>query len=210
MYKIQIQNKLLKNNQITAMHIMVAIIFILLGAITSSLPKNVSISIDIYIPIYGYILLFSGIVITGITIFKNKKIIQGKANKFLRYYELIILLSVLIYTLMKKLYLPFTYAATTLLGVIFAIVWEQYGKKEHFVIIDEKGVSIPKFMRVKIIPWRNIKRFLLKHGLITIDCRNNTLFQYKKLEKVDKEKIQKYVEEKIAENAEKYDADWDS
>lgn len=209
MFKIKIQNKLLKNNQITAMHIMVAIIFILLGAITSSLPKDLSISIDKYIPIYGYILLFSGISIIGITVFKNKKIIQGRANKFLRYYELIILLSVLIYTLMKSWYLPFTYAATTLLGVIFAIVWEQFGKKEHHIIIDEKGVSIPKFLRKKIIPWQSIERLLLKHGLITIDCRNNKLFQYKRLERVNTEELETFIEEKIKENAHKYDVDWE-
>src|SRR5690554_907972 len=130
MYEIPIQNQLLKTNQITAMHMMVAIIFIILGAITSSVPKDIVDTYDTYINIYGYIMLSLGIVIIILSVFFNKKIIQSKYNSILRFIEVIVLISILIYTFVNSWYLPFTYATTTLLGVIFAIIWEHHGDRK--------------------------------------------------------------------------------
>lgn len=210
MYEIPIQNQLLKTNQITAMHMMVAIIFIILGAITSSVPKDIVASYDIYINIYGYIILSLGIIIIILSIFFNKKIIQSKYNSILRYIEVIVLISILIYTFINSWYLPFTYATTTLLGVIFAIIWEHHGKKEHVIKIEEDGLYIPKFLRNQKLNWHEIERLMIKHGLVTIDCRNNKLYQFQLNDNNIKEEVSTYAQQKIEENESKYDTGWDA
>ena len=210
MYEIPIQNQLLKTNQITAMHMMVAIIFIILGAITSSVPKDIVASYDIYINIYGYIILLLGILIIILSIFFNKKIIQSKYNSILRYIEVIVLISILIYTFINSWYLPFTYATTTLLGVIFAIIWEHHGKKQHAIKLDKDGLYIPKFLRQQKLNWHEIERLMIKHGLVTIDCRNNKLYQFQLTNNDIKEEVSTYAQQKIEENESKYDAGWDA
>lgn len=209
MFEVKIFHKILKNNQVTAMHIMVAIIFIILGTITSSIPQSVVNKYDIYIKIYGFILLALGIAISILTIFFNKKIIQSKFNSIIRYVEVFVLLSIIIYTLFYQWYLPFAYAFTSLLGVVFAILWEKHGKKDHTILVKEDGVHIPRFMRHQTIPWKNIQRLILRHGLITIDTRSNKLVQHLVLNKEELEGIEEYATQKILENEASYVKDWD-
>lgn len=209
MFEVQIYHKILKTNQVTAMHIMVAIIFIILGAITSSIPQLIINQYDIYIKTYGIIILSIGILIAILTVFFNKSIIQSKYNKYIRYLELIILLSIIIYTFFQHWYLPLAYAFTSLLGVIFAILWERHALKEHKIIIQEDGVHIPRFMRHQILPWKNINRLILRHGLITIDTRANKLIQHPVLNNNELKGLTEYAQEQIQKHASSYVKDWD-
>lgn len=210
MYKIKIKNTLLKNNQVTSLHIMVALIFIILGALAIAVPGRFAPEADVYIKTIGAVILITGISLIVVTMFFNKKIIQTKYNKIIRYIELTLLIGLMIYTLKNQWYLPFAYVLSTLLGIVFAILWEKYAEKDHYINITEEDIIIPGFFKNKHLAWSEIGRVLLKHGLITIDCRNNKLYQFPALEHSGtKEEIERFSKERIEAEKGNYDANWE-
>jgi len=199
-----------KNNQVTAIHLMVGILLLTLGYLTVLVPENIKTTKYLFLNIYGTIILSIGIALIVLSIFFNKKIIQSKYNFVLRIIEMISLLTICIYSFSQKWYLPGAYSLTAIMAVVFAFIWEKNAQHDIDILIKDKNVEIPKFLKRKIIPWKEIKNVVLNHGILTIDCRNNKLYQFpiKEIKIPNQEKIQSFCREKIAKHEHEYNKDW--
>lgn len=147
-----------------------------------------------------------------LSIFFNKKILQIKRlNYTLRLLELVTLILLLVYTFRHELPLQLTYISTALLALILTTLWEKRSARDTEIKMDDKGITIHHFLRSKKLSWSEIQRVIFKHGIITIDCRNNRLYQYPlssgTLSEADRQGLA-FAEKSIQEHADRYQGDW--
>jgi hypothetical protein len=201
-----------KKHQITSIHLMSGLLLMVMGAVTWAIPDAAKTIVYNYLNYAGLCYAFTGLMIIVISIFFNKKIIQhpGK-NIVLRIFEGILLGSILIYCLIKQWYLPAAWSGAGFIAVMLAMFIENTSTKHKMIIVNEEGVLLPGLARNVTLPWQDIQRLLLKHNVITIDCRDNKLYQFE----VNKERlaynaadIEDFARDKIASNADKYQKDW--
>jgi len=185
-FTIPISGSKVKKHQVTAMHLIAGFLLIVMGLVTFVTPYAVGIirpainnpqKPDVSVINYlGLAYALFGLVLIIITTFFNKKVIQTKANFPLRIIEIIAFLSILFYSLLQKWYLPAAYSGAALMGIILAYFLEKSGHSPQSILINERGIKIPG--RSGNILWQNIKAVIFKHNVITIDCKDNKLFQY--------------------------------
>lgn len=209
-FKVKVFHNKIKNNQVTALHLMVAFLFMVLGLFTVIVPDTIKTLQFLYLENIGWLYFCFGILLLIISIFYNKKIIQTKKSRILRIIEIIALGIIIIYALFHKWYLPASYCFAALIGVGFSYLWEKQALKELNIQFSEKGVVIPKIWTNKKINWQDIKNIILKHNVITIDCKDNKLIQYNINSLYEKSavEIENYTDEKIKNNAHLYQEDW--
>lgn len=202
-YKIPVQQNKIKNNQVTALHLMVGILFFVIGLVTWGIPSSVKTMQFLFLENFGILYSILGISILIISIFYNKKIIQTKKGEILRIIELLALFIIIIYSFFQRWYLPVAYSLTAMIGITFAYFWEKKAKKSMFVHINEKGIQLPFFIKDKLINWHELERVIIKHNVLSIDCRNNKLIQYNINfpYEFDHRKAEQYSMERITENA---------
>lgn len=208
--RIKVFNNKIKNNQVTALHLMVAFLFIVLGLVTVVVPDIIKTIQFQFLENIGWLYFGFGILLLIISIFYNKKIIQTKKSRILRIMEIIALSVIIIFTLFHQWYLPASYCFATLIGVGFSYLWEKQALKELNIIISEKGVFIPKIWTNKKINWQDLNNIILKHNVVTIDCKDNKLIQYNIISLYNKPapEIKIYTDEQIKKYAHLYQEDW--
>jgi hypothetical protein len=211
MYQILLEGKQLKRNQITGMHLMVGFLLIGIGMVTWLVPNSIKQTELEFLNYIGLAYAILGFFIVVICMFFNKKVIQTKANAFLRFVEIISLAVVLIYSLIKQWHLPAGYSGSALLAIILAYYLERNHKKDKTAGFDEKGIHIPGLGKHTNAPWSEIKNVILKHNILTVDFRNNKLHQAnvsKNNKNLDYSGFNQFVQDQIAINQNKYRADW--
>ena len=125
--------------------------------------------------------------------------------------EIIILILMLIYSAYKKWYLPVGYSSTALIGIILAYYFEKNNKKDKIASFNEKGIKIPGLGRHSNAPWSEIKNIILKNNILTIDFRNNKLYQAqlsKNNSLLDHNEFIQFAKDKISKNEKNYREDW--
>lgn len=203
-----LQNKL-KRNQVTALHLMVGFLLILMGFVTWLIPGSLKSMRYAFLDTISLIYIVFGFFLLFVSVFFNKKIIQGKSNLLIRFMEVTALFPILIYSLIQKWYLPATYSAAAFTGIVFAYFWEKNAGKKAQVHIDKEGVRLPHFTG-KTLKWPEIERLIIKHGVLTIDCRNNHLYQYE-IENINSDIIYKllnFTDKNIENSLHLYKPDW--
>lgn len=208
-YTLHVRGKAIKKNQITGLHIMLGLLFLFIGILSlageAARPsENASVLADWWVFGFGGLLLI-------ISIFFNKKILQVRElNYTLRLLEFVTLLLILIYSYRHQFFLQFTYIGTALIALVLTTVWEKRSEKFTPVILDSEGIRIGHFLRPRKLNWSEIQRVIFKHGILTIDCRNDRLFQYPvsaPLSPLDREALE-FAERSIREHAHAYRGDW--
>jgi hypothetical protein len=177
MYQIVLEGKQIKRNQVTGMHLMAGFLLITMGLFTWLVPNSVKQKEFDFLNYAGLVIAFLGLIIVFVCIFFNKKIIQTKANLSLRLLELSSLTLILLYSLYQKWYLPAGYSAVALLGIILAFYWEKTGKKNKVATFTDEGAHVPGLGKDTDLPWQAIRQILLRHNILTVDCRDNKLYQ---------------------------------
>lgn len=211
MYKILLEGRQLKRNQITGMHLMVSFILIGIGMVTWLVPNSVKQTNLQFLNYVGFAYTLLGFLILITSIFFNKKVIQTKANSVLRIIEIIALALVLIYSYYKHWYLPLGYSAAALLGIILAYYFEQNHKKDKTAQFDAEGIHVPGLGKHSNAPWEEIKNIIIKHNILTIDFKNNKLYQAnisKNNPDTNNNDLIAFAKDHIEKNKEKYRADW--
>lgn len=178
MYQIALEGKQVKKNQVTGMHLMAGFLLIVMGFLTWLVPNAVKQEEFDFLNWVGLAYAFFGVAILIICIFFNKRIIQTKANFTLRILEVFSLAPILVYSLIQKWYLPAGYSAAALLGIILAFYWEKAGKQKRIATFDDNGLHLPRVGKNSQLAWQDITRVLLRHNILTIDCKDNKLFQF--------------------------------
>jgi hypothetical protein len=203
-----LQNKL-KRNQVTALHLMVGFLLIVMGFVTWLVPGSLKRIEYAFLDTISLIYIAFGCFLLLVSVFFNKKIIQGKSNLFIRFLEVLALLPILIYSLMQKWYLPAAYSTAAFIGIAFAYLWEKSAGRKVQVVVTDTGVHLPYFSG-KTLKWPEIERFIIKHGVLTVDCRDNHLYQYE-IQATDPRiiaSILTFAEQNIARSKHLYDTDW--
>ena len=177
MYQIVLEGKQIKRNQVTGMHLMAGFLLIVMGLFTWLVPNSVKQKEFDFLNYAGLVIAFVGLIIVFACIFFNKKIIQTKANLALRLLELSSLALILLYSLYQKWYLPAGYSAVALLGIILAFYWEKTGKRNKIATFTDAGAHVPGLGKNTDLPWQAIRQILLRHNILTVDCRDNKLYQ---------------------------------
>jgi hypothetical protein len=211
MYQIFLEGKQLKRNQITGMHLMVGFLLIGIGMVTWLVPDNVKQTALQFLNYAGLIYTLLGFIIIITCIFFNRKIIQTKANLVIRIIEIIALLLMLMFSVYKQWYLPVGYSSAALIGIIITYILEKNNKKDKVTIFNETGIKIPGLGRHSNASWPEIKNIILKNNILTIDFRNNKLYQAhlsKNNKSLNKEDFVSFVQEQIIKNVDSYKEDW--
>lgn len=179
MYQIILEGKKIKRNQVTGMHLMAGFLLIAMGLLTWLVPNSVKQEEFDFLNYTGLTYALFGLLVIVVCIFFNKKVIQTKANLVLRFFEICSMTAILIYSLVHKWYLPAGYSSAALLGIILAFYWEKTGKRNRIATFTDQGVHIPGLGKSTDLNWKEIKKVILKHNILTIDCVNNKLYQIK-------------------------------
>lgn len=211
MYQILLESKQLKRNQITGMHLMVGFLLIGIGMVTWMVPDDVKQPALHFLNYFGLMYALLGFAIILICILFNKKIIQTKANAVIRIIEIIALLLMLAFSVYKKWYLPIGYSSVALTGIIITYLLEKNHKKDKKAIFNEKGIKIPGLRRHSNAPWSEINNIILKNNILTIDFRNNKLYQAhlsKNNTELNRQDFILFAKEQISNNSANYKEDW--
>ena len=211
MYQIVLEGKQVKKNQVTGMHLMAGFLLLVMGFVTWMVPNSIKQQEFNFLNAAGIGYSLLGLAIIIICIFFNKKIIQSPANFALRILEVVALISILAYSLVQKWYLPAGYSGAALLGIILAYYWEKNGKKSRLATFNDKGVFIQGLGRKSELAWQDITRILLRHHILTVDCKDNKLFQLhleRNSNKVNGEEFETYCKIHIEAKKHLHKADW--
>ena len=169
-YDLPVIGEKIKPHQVTALHLLSALAFTGTGAL-----------IVIYnysIPIWGLAILIAGLVLLGITIFKNTWLTKTKANFFARIAEFVIALGIAILSFVQQWKFPMGIFGVLSAAVLFAIFWERAAGQALSIHIDDTGIMLPVTARKRFIPWVVVEEVVLRYGTLSIECLENRLHQW--------------------------------
>jgi hypothetical protein len=158
----------------------------------------------------GIAILLSGVGLFLFTTTRHKWLIERKRNLMLCVAELGILIVFAGFSLIKQQYIPGALYTLGCLAVITGIFQSLQSGNVLTVTLDEQGIALPSAARKKFLDWSEVERVLLKFGILTIDCRDNRLFQWDTLQSnVNQDEFQSFCLEQIAAGKNKIDKnDW--
>lgn len=210
MYEFILKKKTVKRNQVTAFHIIAALILIILGFLTVITPFSLNIfnagkehTTQIRFGIVNYFgLLFAiiGIFILVVSIFFNKRYIQKRNNLIIRIIEIICFTIILAYCLFQKYYLPAAYSAAALLGIILAYFIENAEQREIRIEILENSIRMKSKLKDSNWEWHQLENFILKHNVITLHTTEKKMYQFIiEPQPYSTEEVNNYTQSKIKE-----------
>lgn len=156
---------------------MAGFLLLVMGLVTWLVPNQVKQETFDFLNYAGLGYAFFGLLLILISIFLNKKIIQGKGNFVLRTLELIAFATIVTYSLYQRWYLPAAYSGAALIGIVLAYYWERSGHKNRLAMFSDAGVRISGLGSKSQMSWQDLNRIMLRHRILTVDCRDNKLFQ---------------------------------
>jgi hypothetical protein len=192
-YELPVADKKVKPHQVTALHLICALAFIGTGAI-----------IFVYnyvITYWGLALLIVGIMLLITTIGRNKWLITRNINTAFRIIELSIALSMAVLSALNGWKFPIIIYSVLSTAILFALYWERTALAPMLVHIANDGVKLPATSRNRFLPWTEIEQVVYKYGILTVDCLNNTLYQWNITNNgTDSERLEAYCYNMIEEH----------
>lgn len=194
---------------------MAAFLLIIMGAVSATIIKALAetqaalLNSDIFYAVSG-IYVLAGILILFITIKYNKQITQKRSNSTrLRIFEILLLLPILIYCLVKQWHVPAAYAGIGIFGILYAFYYEFSSLKDKIVTIDDKGIINPH-SKTSFLPWEKVLRLIVRHQILTIEGQGNKLYQYdlQSGQHIDVAGIESFATQRIKEEKKIIKNDW--
>ena len=199
-FELPLVEEKVKPHQVTTLHLVSALAFLVAGLIIAVYNYT--------IPLWGGALLTAGALLTVLTIFRNKWV-TGPANTPLRVAELLIALTVAIYSFTMHWKFPAGIFSVLSAAVLFALYWERKGSNALSIYISDKGVNLPITSRKRFIQWQEIDQVVLRYDTLTIDCHNNQLFQYDMPDNtINAAEFEAYCAAQVAANVGKRHEEW--
>jgi hypothetical protein len=182
-YTITLKEQQLKPHQITSLHLMTGFGLLGVGAFTCILGNTYWIQksfqqLLISASILGSILIVYSLFVLYFTFFKNKLLANNKVNlTFKTLHKLICGAAALIF-LLSQWWLAGGITIILALANLVSRIVALKAQKPLLVTIDEMGITLPAISRKSFLAWEQVEKVIIKHGNITIDCVNNTLYQW--------------------------------
>ncbi len=213
-FELPVTGEKVKPHQSLALHIMIAIALCAFGTIsyvfyafTYIATKSLSPVLDL--KVWGIIMLIFGFVILAITIFRKSWMIYPRNNRIFRIIELAACILFIFLSYGNSLKMPAAIFAILSLGIVFAMFWEGGNNNKLFIDVDDEGIKLPATARTKFLSWTEVDNIIFKFGTLTIDCTNNTLYQWNiNSVNFDTQVFETYCNSKIEEHRAKRVKDW--
>ncbi len=192
-YDLQVADEKVKPHQITTLHLVSALAFIVAGAIIFRYNYDITYQ--------GLALMVAGILLALITIVKNQLVTGRSSNIVFRFIELAISLAIAVYSVIHGWRFPIGIFSMLSAAIIFAVYWERSAGTPLYIHIEDDGVRLPVTSRKRFIPWTEIEQVVLRYGILSVDCTNNQLHQWtipvanvavSELEKFCSDKVEEY------------------
>lgn len=168
-FDLQLKEERVKPHQVTALHLIAALVFIGAGALLS-LFQPLS-------RLWSVPLLVGGIALLLTIIMRNRWVTQAKVSRGFRIAELLVLAALTAYALINRWTPPAVMFGVAAAAIVFALYWE--GNNAALLIhVDESGIHLPAGTTKRQIPWSDIEQVLLKFGTLTVNCADNRLYQW--------------------------------
>lgn len=181
-FEIPIVEERGKRSYIITLHLIVCFLLIITGIFEVLLhiffSKTASAQFQHFtlLKVGGFIAIILGLALLSIVTFKNKWLIKPSVNKSLRIIELLIFGAFTFIAWKYDIKYPAIIFGITTMALLYGLYWEnqEIAKK---VIVQESGITLPKTGNHSL-NWHEVQRVMLRHGIITIDCVDNHLFQW--------------------------------
>ena len=209
-YQVPIIRTRIKKKHMTSMHLISGFMFVLIGTVTLVIPEDIKSHLANILNNMSIGFIVFGIAIVCITIAFNKALADNKKNSLLRIAELAGFIGLACICLYFQWWMPFIYAIIGIITVATTYYLELDAHKPEYIIVSEKGIEL-KRLNKKLIEWSEVKNFLIRHGNVTINLKNNTLYQYNAYNFKNisnKEVIESFAQVQIDLNAHKYEPEW--
>ncbi len=156
----------------------------------------------------GAAMMGVGALLLILALFRNKWLVRPATTRVLRIVELLVLVSAALYTGLQHKWIPTLVPGSLAIAVLFALFWEN-GADTLQILVSKEGIKLPLTSRRRFVHWYEVEQVLLRYGVLTIDCFDNRLFQYKVLpEGVDKDLFEEYCNTNITASIDKREKDW--
>lgn len=200
-FELTLTEKKVKNHQIIALHLMIALAVIGAGAVFYTFTQEVK--------AYGLALIIGGLMLLILGIIKNRWLIKSRINRPLRMVELAVSGSILYYVVTNNMTPAIFMFGALCAAILFAFFYERESNTGLVIRINKDGLKLPLTLR-KHIEWKDIESIILKFGVLTINASNNRMFQWTVGEiKFDITSFEVYCKEQIAKGKELRDKnDW--
>jgi hypothetical protein len=180
-FELPLTEQKVNPHQVTALHLIVA--FSILGA--GGLCYLLGIYTKVWansifgtgtIPATG--LIAAGLAMLFLIFFRNRWLQQPAVNRAFRVIELCFALVMLAGALALKWWVPAAISGILAAAVAFALYWENNRRHTLSIRVDDEGIKLPVTSRKRGISWQNVNNVLLRYGILTIDCADNSLYQW--------------------------------
>lgn len=185
MFEFTLTKNTVKRNQVTAIHLIAALIMVAMGLtiVVSPIFLNTGKPVEQHIQLgwiktAGFLLLILGLGIGVATIFFSKKTLLPKTNAIIRIIEIICFGFILSYSLVQKFYLPAIYSSAALVAILVAYYLERATQKPAKIIINENGIQLSNRIKSSFWKWTQLERFVLKYNVVTFESTEKKLFQF--------------------------------
>jgi len=115
-----------------------------------------------------------------------KKDSKSATNKFRFFFTVIIIGWIVV---------PFYWAAVINLGLF---IIQDITTRSPIVIFFEDRIIYPSFLK-KTISWQQLNNVILKDGVLTIDCKNNRVYQNEIISDVDEAVFNEFCKQQLKE-----------
>ncbi len=200
-YTIPIQEEKVKPHQVTTLHMVCALAFLGTGAIIAVYNYT--------IPGWGIALLCEGLLLVGLTMFRNKWVLQPQVNRIFRVVQLLTAIAVAGYSFLQHWKVPEGVFGVLSLCLAFALYWEKSVGETLNVIIDEGGIHLPVTARKRLIEWKEVENVVLRHGTLSVNCVDDRLFQWTaRANKIEVADLEQFCAALVSKHETEKEEDW--
>ena len=168
-YDLPVADVKTKPHQVTALHLVCALAFIGTGAIIYVYNYTIS--------LWGLALLGAGFALLIVTVARNRWVTR-QANVPVRIAELLIALAMAALSVVNQWKFPGVIFGILSAAIAFALYWEKAASQALYIQIDDTGIRLPAASRKRFLHWTEIEQVVFRYGILTVDCTNNTLYQW--------------------------------
>lgn len=127
--------------------------------------------------LFGIACLLVSIILLILSIYQKTWLRQKRNNFMFRLIELALLAISSVLFFINGWMMPALLFAGMIGVIVFAIIRERRGLATGHVLIDDLGITINSDSRTKKLPWPEIDNLIFRFGILTIECKDNTLIQ---------------------------------
>lgn len=146
-----------------------------------------------------WLLLAAGVMLQLSVLFAGKWLQQKPVNRIVRVLELLLIGTLAGLAFWQQIYMPGILYSMVCGLIVYSFYQDTQINRVPEVLVDAKGVQVPLGALSRQIKWPEIERVLLKHGVLTIDCLDNRLYQWNilKAERTDMGAFQEFCQQQI-------------